>query len=349
MGSLLMKTLFEIVLLSILYELSVLMSGLLPIPLPPVLIGMGLLLLLLKMNVIRIEQMENASTFFTRHMMFFFIPVIAGIMQYWNVIHQGGWDLLLTIVISTACVLYNCSHHFSGKKEEEFNVTAFLMCLWIVLTVAIYALAYKLYRKISASWLNPIFICPAVLMLILWLTHTNYPVYHAATQPITFFLGPIQLAMVIPLYKYAAVLKQNVFTILSAVAAGTCSGIFLVVVMSRLFHFSSSTLASLTPKSVTAPMAVSVSQLVGGLPELTAVFTVMTALIGMVLGPLILQGLGIKNTMVKGLALGTAASMVGAARAAQWGEKEGIMGTLGMVLSALIMPAAAFGFLAAIL
>ncbi|WCK56456.1 LrgB family protein [Aneurinibacillus sp. Ricciae_BoGa-3] len=226
-------------------------------------------------------------------------------------------------------------------------MSIYSMFIWIILTVSLYLAADRLYNKTSSGWINPLFICPAALIGILWLTHTNYATYHTATQPITFFLGPIQLAMVIPLYKYASVLKQNVFTILSGVAAGTCSGIFLVMVMSHLFHFSFSTLASLTPKSVTAPMAVSVSQLLGGLPELTAVFTVMTALIGMVIGPVILQGLGIKNTMVKGLALGTAASMVGAARAAQWGEQEGIMGTLGMVLSALIMPVAALGLLSA--
>ncbi|WCK56457.1 CidA/LrgA family protein [Aneurinibacillus sp. Ricciae_BoGa-3] len=105
MRILLMKILFEIALLSILYELSVIISGLLPIPIPPVLIGMGLLILLLKTKLVRTDQLEHASHFFTRHMLFFFIPVIAGVMQYWNVIRQGGWDLLFTVILSTASVL----------------------------------------------------------------------------------------------------------------------------------------------------------------------------------------------------------------------------------------------------
>jgi putative effector of murein hydrolase len=215
---------------------------------------------------------------------------------------------------------------------------AYHTMMWIILTLVIYVIGYRLHKKLPYTWSNPIFICPALLILILWMTHTNYPTYRSAAQPITFFLGPIQLAMVIPLYKYASVLKQHIFTILIGVFVGTCSGIFFVIGLSRLFHFSPSTIASLAPKSVTAPMAVSVSHILGGLPELTAIFTMMTALIGMLIGPTILEWMGIKNKMVKGLALGTAASMVGAARAAQWGELEGIMGILGMVLSALLMP-----------
>jgi putative effector of murein hydrolase len=144
--------------------------------------------------------------------------------------------------------------------------------------------------------------------------------------------------MVIPLYKYGSIFKKNMISILTGVVVGTCSGILIVTAASLLFHFSPATIASLAPKSVTAPMAVSVSHTLGGSPELTAVFTLMTAVIGMLIGPPIFGWLGIKNSLIKGLALGTAASMVGAARAAQWGENEGVMGMLGMAISAVVMP-----------
>lgn len=209
---------------------------------------------------------------------------------------------------------------------------------WIFITISVYLLGSQLHKKYPYTWCGPIFICPALVVILLFLTHTNYPSYQWATQPITFFLGPVQLAMVIPLYKHASILKKNLLTILSGVLIGTCSGILFVVLASLTFHFSREMLASLAPKSVTAPMAVSVSHTLGGLPELTAIFTLMTALIGMLIGPPIFKWLGIKNQMVKGLALGTAASMVGAAKAAQWGELAGVMGILGMVLSALLMP-----------
>ncbi|WP_047152951.1 LrgB family protein [Aneurinibacillus tyrosinisolvens] len=212
------------------------------------------------------------------------------------------------------------------------------MIMWIILTSVTYVVGCRVHKKLPYTWSSPVFFCPALLILILWLTHTNYPTYRSAAQPLTFFLGPLQLAMVIPIYRYASVLKQYIFTILTGVFIGTCSGILFVIGLSRLFHFSLSTIASLAPKSVTAPMAVSVSHTLGGLPELTAVFTMMTAVIGMLIGPIILRWMGIKNKMARGLALGTAASMVGAARAAQWGELEGTMGMLGMVLSALLMP-----------
>lgn len=209
--------------------------------------------------------------------------------------------------------------------------------IWFVLTFVAYILGIKLHKRFPAAWSSPILICPMILIAILSMSHTDYSVYQSGTQSITFFLGPIELAMMIHLYKYVSVLKRHLLQIFMGVLFGTGSGAMFVIWIAHLFQLAPSTIASLTPKSVTAPMAASVSDVLGGLPELTAVFAMLTALIGMFIGPPILKLLGIQNKVARGLALGTAASMVGAARAAEWGELEGAMGILGMVLSALMM------------
>ncbi|WP_047152952.1 CidA/LrgA family protein [Aneurinibacillus tyrosinisolvens] len=117
-----MKLLLEMIFLCILYQLSVLFSYLLPLPVPPVLIGMGVLLLLLVTKVIRPEHLQRSSQFFSRHMMLFFIPVIVGIVQYWGVLQQGGWHLMFTVVISTAFVLISTALiTMMGKKRRELK------------------------------------------------------------------------------------------------------------------------------------------------------------------------------------------------------------------------------------
>lgn len=209
--------------------------------------------------------------------------------------------------------------------------------IWLGLTFAAYLLGSILHKRFPSAWSNPVLICPIIVIVILSMSHTDYSEYQSGTQYITFFLGPIELAMMIHLYKYVSVLKKHFLQIFMGVLFGTCLGAMFVIWMAHLFQLNPSTIASLTPKSVTAPMAASVSDVLGGLPELTAVFAMLTALIGMFLGPPIFKLLRIHNKVARGLALGTAASMVGAARAAEWGELEGAMGILGMVLSALFM------------
>lgn len=48
----------------------------------------------------------------------------------------------------------------------------------------------------------------------------------------------------------------------------------------RLFGVSEITLRSLMPKSITTPIAMGVSERVGGLPSLTAVLVILTGIIG---------------------------------------------------------------------
>lgn len=114
-----MKLLFEILILSVLYQVSVLITTLLEMPIPPVLIGMGLLFLLLVTGVIRPKHMDRSSQFFSRHLFFFFIPVVVGILPYWEVMKQGGWYLVITVIISTTVVLLSTAFVTMLFKEGE--------------------------------------------------------------------------------------------------------------------------------------------------------------------------------------------------------------------------------------
>jgi putative effector of murein hydrolase len=210
--------------------------------------------------------------------------------------------------------------------------------VWLLfLTLGAYVIGCWVNQKFGRVWSSPILISPLLIIAVLSATHTDYATYQTSTQLITFLLGPAQMAMVIPLYKHADVFLRHLRPILTGVSVGSCSGVASVIGIAYLFQLSHPTIVSLAPKSITTPMAVSVSHLLGGLPELTALFVTMTGLSGILIGPVILRWAGITNNLVKGLAMGTAASMVGAARAAQWGEPEGAMGILGMTLSAVFM------------
>jgi putative effector of murein hydrolase len=98
---------------------------------------------------------------------------------------------------------------------------------------------------------------------------------------------------------------------------------------------SSETLLSLAPKSVTAPVAMGITEQLGGLPSLTAVLVILTGILGAVIGPLVLNLLRIRDWRARGLALGTASHGIGTARALQVNELAGAFSGLAMGLNAL--------------
>jgi predicted murein hydrolase (TIGR00659 family) len=207
----------------------------------------------------------------------------------------------------------------------------------VILTVLAYFAGYRVYQRVSNIFFNPIFTSPVLVIIALWLTHTDYSTYRVANEPLSFLLGPAQVAMAVPLYKCWRFLKRHVQSILSGVCIGTAAGVVSTVMIAQLLHFSPSTIFSLAPKFATTPVAMTISQTTGGIPELTAVFTICTGIFGMMAGPAILKWMGIKNNVAIGLAMGTAGQMVGAAHASKWGEIEGAMGIVGMSFTALLI------------
>ncbi|MGB5562298.1 MAG: LrgB family protein, partial [Sedimenticolaceae bacterium] len=91
---------------------------------------------------------------------------------------------------------------------------------------------------------------------------------------------------------------------------------------------------SLAPKSVTAPVAMGISEQIGGLPSLTAVLVVVTGILGAVLGSKLFELMRIRDDAVKGVAMGVAAHGIGTARAFQISSEMGAFSGLAMALSA---------------
>jgi len=101
-------------------------------------------------------------------------------------------------------------------------------------------------------------------------------------------------------------------------------------------------IASLAPKSVTAPVAMGIAAQLGGIPALAAVFAVLTGLIGAITAKVLFDAARIRAPAVRGFALGTASHGVGAARALQVHPDAGAYAALALglqvLLAALLMP-----------
>lgn len=212
-------------------------------------------------------------------------------------------------------------------------------------TLLAYQLAYALYARTRFNPLaNPVAIAVAMLVLILTATGTPYHTYFEGAQFVHFLLGPATVALAIPLYQQIAKLKRDWFALLAGVVFGSAAAIATAMGIAAALGASRVTILSIAPKSVTTPIAMGISEKIGGLPSLTAVLVIVTGILGATLARGILNLLKVSDQGVRGFALGVSAHGIGTARAFQVSQEMGAFSGLAMgvsgVLTALLLPLA---------
>jgi predicted murein hydrolase (TIGR00659 family) len=208
--------------------------------------------------------------------------------------------------------------------------------LHLTLTLLAYQFGDWVYRRAGRNpLLNPVMISVAVLVAILLATGTDYDTYFEGAQFVHFLLGPATVALAIPLYGQFHMVRRSAVAILASILAGSLTAAASAVFIAWALGASAQTVASIAPKSITAAIAMGISEKIGGLPSLTAVLVIATGIIGASLGPLLLNLMGVKDWAARGLAIGVAAHGIGTARALQVNEVAGAFAGLAMGLNAL--------------
>jgi predicted murein hydrolase (TIGR00659 family) len=208
--------------------------------------------------------------------------------------------------------------------------------LSLTLTLIAYQGGLWIYEKMDRRPLfNPVLIAVIFLAGLMLLTETDYKTYFAGAQFVHFLLGPATVALALPLYRQVAAVRRSLLAITVAVLAGGITAAGTAIGIAKLFGATERTLMSLAPKSVTAPVAMGISEQLGGLPSLTAVLVMLTGIIGAVMATYILNALRIKDWRARGFAAGVAAHGIGTARALQVNEIAGAFSGLAMGINAL--------------
>jgi predicted murein hydrolase (TIGR00659 family) len=220
-------------------------------------------------------------------------------------------------------------------------------------TLVVYVLAQAVYARLhQAAWANPVLWTVVVLACALLATHVSYQTYFSGAQFIHFLLGPAVVALGWPLWQRRAELAHRWGRLLIAALAGGIACSVSAIALGWAFGLPHDVLLSLAPKSVTAPVAMGVAEKIGGIPALSAVFAVLTGLVGALSGKYLFDALRIPTTrsgwMARGFALGTASHGIGAARALQVnadaGAYAGLALGLQVMLASLLMPLVARWF-----
>lgn len=212
----------------------------------------------------------------------------------------------------------------------------------LLLVMGAFLFGVYLYKRTKLSLLQPLLIAMLIIIPFLKLTGIDYPTFCQKTKILNFMLGPSVVALGYVLYAQIDNIKGNVVSILTAVFVGSVVGILSVVYIAKAFGADRILVASLAPKSVTTPIAISLTENNGGVPALTAAFVVICGMFGGLVGPFILRRLGIKSKIATGLAMGSASHALGTARAMEIGALEGAISGLAIgimgIMTALLIP-----------
>lgn len=206
----------------------------------------------------------------------------------------------------------------------------------IILTVGIWIVARWLRHRVGTPLLDPVMLTVAAILGALLLADIPFEAYNRGGQVLAFLLGPSVVALAVPFYRRLEKIKQNLVPILISVLIGSITGIASAVGLALLLGASNEIAISLAPKSVTTPIAIGISQKVGGLPSITAAAVILTGILGGMLGPELIRLIGVRSRFAMGLAIGAAAHGIGTARALREGELEGALSGVGMMLNGLI-------------
>ena len=222
--------------------------------------------------------------------------------------------------------------------ENLLNSEIFILTL----VIGVYLAAVMLYRKTKLSLLHPILVAIPVLAVVTRVAGISYGSFEQGSRFISFLLGPTVVALGYLLYEQLEHLKENAVSILTAIFVGCVTGVLSVIFIARYFGADQVLIASLEPKSVTTPIAMSIAEKSGGIPAIAAVVVIVVGIFGGLVGPFILDRLGIKSKIAKGLALGSAAHGLGTAKAMELGVIEGAISGLAIgvmgIMTAVMVP-----------
>ncbi|MDD2496425.1 MAG: LrgB family protein [Tissierellia bacterium] len=215
---------------------------------------------------------------------------------------------------------------------KELAITLF----YIILTITSYIISDKLYIKFKWPILNPLLLSSCLIIIILMIFNIPYSTYNKGGVVITSILGPLVVILAIPMYRNRYNLLKNFIPIVGGIIAGILASFVSVIGLCKLFKVDNSIILSLISKSITTPMAIEATNMLGGNSSITIIAVAITGTIGAIIAPMVIKYGKIKSDIAKGIGIGTASHAAGTSKAVEMGEEIGAASGLSIAVTGII-------------
>jgi putative effector of murein hydrolase len=208
---------------------------------------------------------------------------------------------------------------------------------WAGATIGAFVIGQQLYRLTGQlPLIPPIFTAVVLLITALKATGTSYESYMKGAVFLHEMLGPIVVMLAVPLFSQLRAMGKLWLRIILAVSLGSATTVATAWFLAEWWLSESLISIAMLTKSITTPVAVSVTTSLGGDTALASAAVIITGIFGVMMIPPLLRLARLSSSESTGITLGICGHAIGTSRAMELGHKEGAYAALGMTLTALL-------------
>ncbi|MBQ7158799.1 MAG: LrgB family protein [Treponema sp.] len=200
----------------------------------------------------------------------------------------------------------------------------------IALSIVAYKIGVIVREKSKLILLNPLLVATIIVILLLKATGIPYPAYKKGGDILMSFLAPVTAVLAIAMYNQRKILMENLIPVIAGTFAGSVASVATVFVLGKLFHLDMQVVNSMLPKSVTTPIALSLSRDFGGILPITMISVICSGFTGGIFAPSLIRIFHVKHPEAAGIAIGSCSHAIGTATALEIGEVYGAMSSVAI-------------------
>ena len=205
-----------------------------------------------------------------------------------------------------------------------------------LLTIAAFWGALQINKRLQSVVFNSFILTVLILIGALLLAKIPYDNYMKGNAPLNNLLGLSVVALALPLYEQLRQIAAYWKIILLITTVASLLSMLTGAGLALLFGASPEIVATVLPKSVTTPIAMAISQNIGGVPAVAAVGVVVAGLQGSVFGYLVLKKLNLKYSEAIGLSVGAVSHALGTVSCMEIEAIAGTYSSIALILCGII-------------
>ena len=208
---------------------------------------------------------------------------------------------------------------------------------WVIaLSFVGFVVGRAVYRRSGGNpFLHPLLIGTPLVAAVLYLINMDFEAYYLGNGALNWLLGPTTVALDVPLAKQMRQLPPLLLTVATTVLIGGFFATGCALAMALIFDADQLIVLSLAAKSVTTPIAVGITEQLGGLVTLIVMVVLLTGIVGILAAQTVFNYTKITDERWQGLILGISAHAIGTAKAFEQSPRCGAFSTLGMGLNGI--------------
>lgn len=193
----------------------------------------------------------------------------------------------------------------------------------LAVCIMAFAVGRWIQGKLRSPLANPLLIAILLVIAAHYLLGIPYENFNAGGRTLSMLLAPATASLAVAMYRRRDEMRRALLPLAAGCLAGSVVSVASVWLFCRLFQFDWPLTASLLPKSVTTPIAVSLAPEIGGVASIATAAVIITGMLGAVFAPMLIRIFRVDDPLAQGIAIGVSSHAVGTSRAIELGEIQG--------------------------